>query len=669
MPALTPDDLSRHRREISLLRKGGKLSSIQIVLIGLAVILLLNVLPAIMKAAPKGPDYSQLRIRLAQSHSVWVQELLAREDSYNTWLDRWGSRLETRAFDGISNALLSALTSVADTPREELPFWARSWLSLLSGLLRISFIILACWRIWLLAIIAGLYRSWSRQKAHHGNDMLGETGTGNLFYSGIRAGLSDPDEQGRPRLLVTGLACPRRAADKEVDDSQLVRLLAEYQALNETTRTLAAIIHAYPEHPGYVADREDELQLKSAFNAPALPETAALILRAAFAARDLMAVNHPAPVPVNSPAPLPPGEYQQVLISGLIGVLTPALRHEIVNTPLPVLAATVLALEAGKVMTYSFEGGRWLRRSSFQQLCARSILHSTGSFGAEYGTQERTDVRRALVYSSRKSVFAPVSFPADLSERCRALRQWTELLMALPHQISSVRSEIELLGITTEVHRTWEQLFIRSVSTGDTDLLQGSWVAGGALLLVPLKKLLRSFQLTIDRPRMDELIRLATLVSQHQQVRSLSVDGELPRADRTEVARPLSFQEMKDLSARHAVSLDELRDWSALRVVLGQFSWLARRVGDNTVPDSSVVYTALHAEGEPGANAAGIVGLKGMVPLRTTRLSERAGRQWAAPFHQAARALMAETPEDYERLLKGETVAPEDELDKDAGGA
>jgi len=51
-----------------------------------------------------------------------------------------------------------------------------------------------------------------------------------------------------------------------------------------------------------------------------------------------------------------------------------------------------------------------------------------------------------------------------------------------------------------------------------------------------------------------------------------------------------------------------------------------------------------------------------MVPLRGSKLVDRWGRNWSTRFAYVRKATMAESQEDYEKLLKGiEDVQPLDE--------
>jgi hypothetical protein len=98
----------------------------------------------------------------------------------------------------------------------------------------------------------------------------------------------------------------------------------------------------------------------------------------------------------------------------------------------------------------------------------------------------------------------------------------------------------------------------------------------------------------------------------------------------------------------------EIREWSSLRNILASFGWLARRVGDYTVPESSIIFSVFKAPANyPGANALNLVGKIGLVPLRGSKFREVWGGDWDRRFQNFQRATMSESQEDFERVLKG----------------
>jgi hypothetical protein len=163
---------------------------------------------------------------------------------------------------------------------------------------------------------------------------------------------------------------------------------------------------------------------------------------------------------------------------------------------------------------------------------------------------------------------------------------------------------------------------------------------------------------------------LLELVSNRQRLKAVEVakrEGEV--SDHVSFDRifpPLRNAEVAELIKLHNLSESEVRDWSALRIVLTSYGWLARRVGDYTVPESSIIFAVFKSR-EPlaGANSLGLVGTSGMVPFRGAKLEARWGSSWSSRFTYADKATMAESTEDYEKLMKG----IEEKLEEEAAGA
>jgi hypothetical protein len=129
------------------------------------------------------------------------------------------------------------------------------------------------------------------------------------------------------------------------------------------------------------------------------------------------------------------------------------------------------------------------------------------------------------------------------------------------------------------------------------------------------------------------------------------------------VFTPFSHQESKQLAELHGLSTSDIKSWSSIRIMLNSYGWLGRRVGEHTVPESSIVFAAfLMAERSSETNDLGLIGRSGMVPIRGTRLEEKWGDFWQSRFVMAQNASMAETKDNYERLMKGLSDPKEDEL-------
>jgi hypothetical protein len=329
------------------------------------------------------------------------------------------------------------------------------------------------------------------------------------------------------------------------------------------------------------------------------------------------------------------------------------MRRTIGSLPAAEVATLVLALEAAKVLAYQADGGRWTRRSNFVHLNARAVLHSLLEFPEDYSFESRAMIRRALIYAARRSAFAPVRMPLDLTPEESTLRQWSEILISLPHELENAADEIELVGIVREGHEAWRaEFFERSIMTSPA-LTSVSYVTPYNLLFIPFTSLMEVLRRALPAESVARMHELALIISQ-RQAKSVPTEEEagLPTFDR--IAAPLSVEEAARLAALHGVEREDIIAWSALRLILTSYSWLGRRVGDYTVPESSIIFAVFNVDrSHPEANALGLIGRSGMIAVRGGKLLEQLGPSWAARFNAVTSATMAETREDFEKLLNG----------------
>ncbi len=614
-----------------------------------------------------------------EAPNEWAYSFVVQQRNLSSWLSRYGIALEVMFFDSISEVLLSNGLAIPST--RSLSFFSRASRSLQYGLMHIVFVVLASWRLWFAITLFMSLRAYFRMSRRQGRDMLSETGNGRLFYSGIRVGLENLNMQGCPGLHVTGLACPDFRPPSEVHNAELGRILNSFGAANQTNIRLAGIILAHAQWPAYVPFKEESAQLEAMFEGGRLGDKVALLLNhllslhQRYCAKDFDTggIN-----PVEKP--LTPGkkqslsEYAHRVGNACERVLTPSMREHIGLLNAAQLATLVLGYEAGIVLAVENHSGLWLRRSNFSQLCGRAVLHSVPFYGSEYDVDQRATMRRALVYGSRRSVFAPVRFPIDLSLPARAARQWVELLMACPHELEQTADEVELVGLVYESHSAWEKTFYETVGSGRLDLRQEIFASHSNLFLMPLPRVMATLRRVVSTETVRRLETLGNLIYQRVRLHSIAQPGEenaerISRMLENKPPPPLSVQEIRDLATQHGLSAEDVRDWSSLRVVLTSYGWLARRVGDYTVPLSSLIFAVMKESlPHPDSNSLGLIGRAGMVPFRATKLAEHWGKQWTSYFCEVDSAGMAENREKYEKLLAGSEDSVDDG-DSSSGGS
>ncbi|RIL11626.1 MAG: hypothetical protein DCC75_01995, partial [Proteobacteria bacterium] len=515
------------------LRGDGRKTLVKVVL--LAIVAAIAGLVVLVNQTDQARDERSLasaRSSLARSGAAWSERFIAAQQSYDRWLYDHGTSTEARIFDKLSSLLFSSASKLAGPDADD-SFLERTYVSLHFAVMRLSFVLIACWRIWLLSIIGAFVLVHYKQKVYRQDDLLGQTGNGRFFYSGIRASLDNVSDKGMPKDQVVGLACLAAASPAELKTSALGAALERLGVANETNRSLAAVIVKHQGYPAYVADKESQSQLDACFMGANLAEMTLLILETAMAKHaaflngqeaGVMTEPQPEAAPESNTeqSKITPEQYAQKLSDVLDRVLSAEMKVALGQIPASNLATIVLAFEAGKVMGYAFEAGRWQRKSGFTQLYARSVLHSMPSYSRDYDVGAREVIRRALIFGSRKSVFAPVHMPLNLSASTKAARQWVECLMACPHELSSAANEVELFGIVGEEHGRFSKAFMEGVHSGDPEVVSGAFSTPYNLFVMPLISILRVLRKTVAPETIRRLETLITLVSQNQKLVNLS---------------------------------------------------------------------------------------------------------------------------------------------------
>ncbi len=622
-----------------------------------------------------------------QLHSLdvpWAADLADSQQRYREWFAAHGTRTEAMVFEDISITLLQSVLSIAASDENEgkLSFFSSIYIALHTGLIRVIFVVLAMARLALVIIAAAAFYGLRSYRAYVADDLLGQSGNGRVFYSGVRVGLDNVTADGAPDLLLRGLACPQISTSAEATSTELWKLLEDFNAANETNKVLVAILLKNRSVMPYVAYPDEEALLAQWFGGSDLIDNAtallrkALILQGVYSAGDIRSELPPGgargQIDPNPPStPMSSEEYAAVVQLALHRVLRADTRQILGALSPAELATALLSYECGKVLAFSFEGGKWTRKSNYPHLSARAVLHSVAEYPQEYPYEVRNRIRRALVYASRHSAFAPVRMPIDMTEDTWALRQWMEVLTSAPHELHSLCDEIELVGLVRSSHNNWLQEFLDGAVAFKPEIARNSFATPSNLMFVPLPRLVELVRRSVNPAELRKLEELSALVSARQRLKvaeAQNSDGDVPDGPSAErVYPPLTEEEYGSLTTLHGVHREELRDWAAFRVVLMSYGWLARRVGDYTVPESSVIFSVFKAEGaHDEANALGLIGRRGMVPIRGSRLEDRWGRQWAQRFTLVASATMAENTEDYEKLLKGIDDRGEDDA---LGGA
>lgn len=587
---------------------------------------------------------------LLRSNSILLIETYEAE---RAWLSKHGITSEIKIFDIISNTIFTARLQNKTIINNEIAV----------GFIRLVFLLLASWRFCFFAAILGFFLSKKTLEDYHAKDFLGQTGSGRLFFSGIRVGLGKRAANGEPTQLVTGLACPKRATNTQLKNSQLYKVLSHWQVLNETNESLASIVIALNSAPAFIADKSNKQELDDTYLDQGLIKHTSLILEQVLRLHS----SYQTSSVVNSEnnedlsrqnLPFNAEQYANLLGQLFHRVLTPLQRESLSSLDSKLIATCILALQAGKSLVYKMEAGEWLQISNFPQLSSRAVLHSIAGFGEEYDHFSRQTIRRALIYASRRSAFGPVRFAEDLNVDSRALRQWIELCLANPHELFEVADEVELFGLVGQGYQAWVEEFYKDL---DQEADQEIYATKTNLLFVPVSRIVRQAAKALNAKTISRLDVLVQKISARQlayqkRLANTSTEEnleEIPFYDRVNL--PLDKDQIAKLADMHNCEAKDLRVWSAIQIVLNSYGWLSRRVGDYTVPDHSVIFAVLRTgEKAPGANQFGLVGKTAMIPLRGHKLEYKFGRAWKNKFPLSFTATMAESRDVFEKLMQGQ---------------
>ena len=666
---------SNQRKELRRLRRGRSQFFLRLILISLVgLIVLYSFQPNLFVFNLGSNSIEEARNELISQKVDWAHALSREQATLADWLDRRGAAYEGSIFNYISKAILfSAANLSSRSDAADLSPLLSVYLALHFGLLRVAFIITACSRLWVLLLLYGVYRGFRAWKPYVANDIAGQTGNSRIYYSGIRAGLEDLNSSGAPNKQVIGLACPKRASDAKLRNSKLYGVLEKYNAANNTNMTLAAIILEYSHYPAYVSAIEEQ-NLLASFVTPInlfdssvgiLERGMDLFLHYKSAQKDAQfsAYLHDVSTGTNPNSPMNREAYFKYLQKALHRVLSDNQRNVIGSMRAEQICTFLLAIEAGKVMAFAQEAGRWHRVSNYPQLSSRAVLHSVEHFAKEYDYEERTLLRRAIIYSSRSSDFGMVKMPVDLSVQSRALRQWAEVLIASPYEVDNAANQAEMYSILFEANLNFTQALFDAIMLSDQKIIGGSYVTMGNLLLMPFSRVFKLTRKSLTSANLKRLDELAQITLREARLRSLEVDISKETIEKNSTASSskmfsvLTPELLEELKQNYGLPEQALREWSSLRLILNNFGWLARRVGDYSVPEAALIFAVMQSEaGDPAANEHGLIGAPAMVALRAGRFEERWGKSWRSRVKQVIAATMAENKEDYSRLMRGETL-------------
>jgi hypothetical protein len=529
-------DTKKHREELLALRakRAKKLKAIKLFQVFIGLLAFVALLVLLFRFKGEGDPSWKAQIE----STVFEQE---------AWLETHGLGIELIVFHTLKTSLGEFLSNFGDG------FVSQILFETIKFLLLLSFFVIASFRLVFAGGILGFVFGYYSKAPYEGFDLLGSTGIGRLFFSGIRVSKDDV-EAGK---LIPGMVTLNKAKDV----GELEEVFTTYNVKSKTARELAQIIKAYEDWP----DGADKLLSRTK-----------LILAEALSIKTGKRLFEP--------------------VLSIESSLTRKMKHDIQMVEVDILAVLVLALKAGHILTYDKSGQQV---SKFPQLNSRAVLHSISEYSSEFNPLERTAIRRSIIYASRESLLAPVRFPSDLSPITVAMRQISEtILFKTP--------ETELFGLVYEAHALFEERFSKI-------RLKDAYLAD-SVLLVPVKEIVQVMRDSIPEVERKRIIELALIDRGDKLDRKGDVvseeEGHIIKSNLI-IPKPLSERKIEELAITHKLETGCIKEWIGLRSVLLSFGWLARRIGESMVPDTSVV--ACSFQGKSGV-------VSGLVPLRRSRV-------------------------------------------------
>ena len=252
--AVEADSLSkRHEEDFARFKRSVRKGPLKplIALLGLALLLYFFLAPR--ASLQEIENLHIARKALLAVPAAWAADLAATHASGRRWLSAHGMPSEVRIYDFISQKIFrAALASASFYDQTGVrAFISKALTSIFNPLLRVSFMLIACWRIWLAAVLLALLWGALRTRPYHAQDLLGQTGNNRLFFSGIKTSLTDLSPDGAPNLHVSGLACPAAVSTALAKASPLAGVLERFQASNDTNLALTAVILKHADMPAY----------------------------------------------------------------------------------------------------------------------------------------------------------------------------------------------------------------------------------------------------------------------------------------------------------------------------------------------------------------------------------------------------------------------------------
>ncbi len=527
---------------------------------------------------------------------------------FNLWINRFGTTGEEIAYSLIAIGIFNFSLFVHETFSSSSIIISLT-IILGTSILQIFFVLMACWKVWLAFVIYASIKALLSVKPYVGRDLLGVTGNGKVFFSGVKVGIKQCDKDGNPTLHVTGLTCLSYVSDEIFKKSAFYQLLVKYESNNLTNQYLASIILNYYEYPVFINDGVRD---------GSLFEDSYEFLKLACEIK--YEIEH---VANKSNIDFSEDRKKKCLFL----CLTDNMRKNLKNISYKNIATAILALEAGRILAYEqISSDRWAIQSNYPHLCARAVLHSSPYYGDEYDFYEREMIRKALIFAERKSDFLAIRMPLNMSVESYTLRQWLELILNFD-KADLIVDELLFFAESTEVHKRWTTILVNSIRE-EKNLSNNFFVADGGQLFIKINCILSILPEDFKK----NLWMLSPLIEKVYNDREKNnlisqVEQKKLSDDNNDFLKKFSDETIKNFK-KYSLTDNDIIVWQNLRSCLNAFSWLGKRVSDRYVSYTAVVDCKFLMDTDE------IKDEKGMVLFRTSKLIDFIGHKWSEPIEK-----------------------------------
>lgn len=587
-------------------------------------------------------------------------------EKYN-WLEKSylsigsGEKYKNTAEKIIASFSSDGLDNESNAPWYSLESWTNSFSRIMiAGLLRISFVFISFWPFWLISIALGYTFFLKYVKPRRGDDILGVCDPGKTpFYSGIHGPLIPNDSISGTDRSAPGLACPARVKKQVALNHKLSQILRNYNAFNETTLGLVEVILAYKNYPSFVEDEsrpeeedrglDSEIQVSNSNfytnEAGTIEESSLKCLPALLAAHKVLIRYYNEQEKEGKKMPSY-AEYRKLktelanqlpeLGKVLLGSLTRKRGKAISKLPPSVIAATYLALEAGKSLVYTEVSSRFTCQSHYPNLQSRAVLLSLPEFHKEFKGDFRLIMRQAILCSRRHRDFGRAFLPMRMPIEARALRDWLEILYAPDERRTDQGKFVELDAHLEEIQNIWRKNLgskLKALAQGDEKQLSNLpklWkgVPYKSVVLMPIDAVIELALNHVENSRIDRVLELMKHAAKFSEI--VSVSARLPGFKRqigTDLTEIADCGEAAQKIAKAKNGKKIIERWFIVQRMLTRYNWLSTRVGDDAVPNDGLVQVVFSTEKATDP-------LEAAIPIRTRRFRESFGARWESTYYQ-----------------------------------